>query len=149
MPFQGTPATSFETAFRKEMQIGFQDIDVLGHVNNIVYLRWVQDIAVRHWNSCASPDIANQYIFVVLRHEIDYRDPLVSGDRAIVRTWLGKARGARFGRYVDIRKEGSDRFSAFAHTTWVMKDRGSGRPEKVTDDVIEAFGLDPDLARAQ
>ncbi|NHK28642.1 acyl-CoA thioesterase [Parvularcula flava] len=139
----GKGAVSLETAFTREIFATVRDIDVLGHVNNAVYLRWVQDVAVRHWRKVAPLDLQEQVIFVVLRHEIDYRDPITTGDKAVISTWLGKAKGPRFDRYVDIRKEGASKFSARALTTWCMKDKKTGRPLRITDEIFDIFGLDP------
>ena len=53
------------------------DIDTMGHVNNIVYLRWVQKVATAHWNAAATEQQKNDYAWVVLRHEIDLSAPRV------------------------------------------------------------------------
>ena len=51
-----------------------EDIDVQGHVNNVAFVRWIQDIAVAHWFSIANEAIRTKYTWVVLRHEIDYKN---------------------------------------------------------------------------
>ena len=48
------------------------DIDELGHVSNIVYVRWIQDIATAHWRAVARPEDIAAFVWVVTRHEIDY-----------------------------------------------------------------------------
>lgn len=85
---------SFETAFRAAFDPKPEDFDAHGHVNNAVYLRWAQEIAVRHWSAAASGALQRRWLWIVLRHEIDYRDPILPGDRAEARTWLGAADGA-------------------------------------------------------
>ena len=75
------------------------DIDENGHVNNVVYLRWVQEMAVAHWSSRIAPDQQALWAWVVLRHEIDYRRPLLPGEVAHARTWVGERRGPRFIRW--------------------------------------------------
>ncbi len=67
------------------------DIDQLGHVNNVVYLRWVQDAAVAHWVAAASEAEQRSYLWVVTRHEIDYKRPAFAGDTIVARTWVGTA----------------------------------------------------------
>ena len=68
------PATeSFELA----ITITPEDIDELGHVNNVVYLRWVQETAVAHWRAAATPAQQAEVVWVVVRHEIEYK-PLQS-----------------------------------------------------------------------
>jgi acyl-CoA thioester hydrolase len=49
------------------------------HVNNIVYLRWAQEMAIAHWRARASAEMLTSYVWVVVRHEVDYRAPLVLG----------------------------------------------------------------------
>jgi acyl-CoA thioester hydrolase len=137
----GLGAISYETAFAYPLTPVAADIDEMGHVNNTVYLRWVQEAATRHWFHVAPPAITDAFVFIVLRHEIDYRDPVLLGDDVEVRTWLGKASGPRFDRHVDIRKKGAPRFSARAVTTWVMIDKASGRPKRVGEEVFNAFAV--------
>ncbi len=139
----GTGAKSFETAFGTEITPEEGDFDGLGHVNNIVYLRWAQDIAVRHWSLVAPPDLRARVLFVVLRHEIDYRHPILPGDGTQVRTWLGKAAGPRFDRHVDIRRQGANRFSAKVRTTWCMLNTDTRRPQRIGQEIFSVFGLEP------
>lgn len=119
------------------------EIDALGHVNNAVYVRWVQDAAVAHWEAIAAgTELEASYVWVCLRHEIDYRAEVLPGEEVTVKTWLGKRDGARFDRHTDIRKTGSDRWSAKGLTTWVLIDRVTGRPKRVPQGVLDAFGVD-------
>ncbi|MEE4208598.1 MAG: thioesterase family protein [Parvularcula sp.] len=125
-----------------------EDIDELGHVNNAVYVRWVQDAAVAHWFAVAPQDIHDAHIWVCSRHEIDYLGEIKEGETVEVRTWLGEVAGARFSRHVDIRKPGAKRPSAKAVTWWVLLDRATGRPRRVGPEMLELFGLDPKEHRA-
>ena len=78
---------------RFEMRITIDpgDIDQMGHVNNVVYLRWVQDVAVAHWLAAAPTVDLDKLLWVVIRHEIDYKQPAFLGDEIIARTWVGTA----------------------------------------------------------
>ena len=79
------------------------DIDENGHVNNVVYLGWAQDMAIAHWKSRASQEDQDALAWVALRHEVDYRRALVLGETASARTWVAQqAEGPRFDRYVRI-----------------------------------------------
>lgn len=139
----GLGAHSFDTAYPSRRQAVDTDIDELGHVNNAAYVKWIQDAAVGHWTHLASGPLATDHVWVCLRHEIDYLLPILPGETAHIRTWLGKRQGARFDRHIDIRKEGSTRASVIAVTTWVMLDKATGRPRRVGDDVMAVFGLTP------
>lgn len=115
------------------------DIDELGHVNNAVWLRWIQDVATRHWRATAAADQVDAYIWVVVRHEIDYLRALELGGTAIARTWIpDPPKGARFDRLVEF--TGADAKPLVrARTTWAILDKASGRPLRVPADVAARF----------
>ena len=117
------------------------DIDELGHVNNAVYLVWAQDIAVAHWRTIASDALVSKYVWIALRHEIDYRDEIKVGETAEIRTWLGAASGPRYERHIDIRKPGAPRFAAKVLTTWCLIDAESRKPKRVGPEILEPFGF--------
>ncbi|WP_312162583.1 thioesterase family protein [Phenylobacterium sp.] len=115
------------------------DIDANGHVNNVVYVRWIQDMATSHWASRQPADEQARWAWIVLRHEIDYRRALMPGETATARTWVAEAaEGPRFDRFVRI--DGPDgAMCAQARTVWCMIDAASGRPKRVTPEIIERF----------
>lgn len=116
----------------------FADIDELGHVNNTVYLRWVQDVATAHWHSTARPVDIARYVWVVTRHEIDYLRPTLAGETIGLTTWVGAPKGARFDRHVEI--TGIDgRMRARALTIWALIDTVSGRAVRVPPEVAAPF----------
>lgn len=115
------------------------DIDELGHVNNVVYLRWVQEVAAAHWQKVAPEDIQKNYSWVVLRHEIDYMRPVLAGDEVIGYTWVEEPRGPKIIRYVRLYRTGEDQPLAEAKTTWCLLDAGSMRPRRITDDIAHTF----------
>ena len=115
------------------------DIDELGHVNNAVWVQWIQQVAVAHWAAVADAAHVDAYIWVVVRHEIDYLRAAFAGDRIIARTWVGDApRGARFDRLMEF--VGADgKTCVRAKTQWAIIDKASGRPIRVPPDVIAPF----------
>ncbi len=115
------------------------DIDANGHVNNVVYVRWIQDMATSHWASRQPADEQARWAWIVLRHEIDYRRALMPGETATARTWVADtAEGPRFDRFVRI--DGPDgAMCAQARTEWCMIDAATGRPKRVTPEIIERF----------
>jgi acyl-CoA thioester hydrolase len=115
------------------------DIDDLGHVNNIVYLRWVQEAATAHWRAAAPPDAVDTVAWVVRRHEIDYRHAAMPGDRIVVRTWIGAAEGLTFERLTEILRADDRRVLAEARTLWIPIDVRSGRPTRVSEEVRRRF----------
>ena len=128
-------------SFELPIQVQPADIDRLGHVNNVVYLRWVQDVAVAHWRAAATAAQQAEVLWVVLRHEIDYRHPARLGDGIIARTWVGTATRRAFERHTEILRAGDRRLLARARTLWCPIDPGTGKPKRVGDDVRERFSV--------
>jgi acyl-CoA thioester hydrolase len=127
------------TPFEKQITAGPGDIDELGHVNNAVWVRWIQDMATAHWYAVAPPEYAERYIWVVVRHEIDYLRAVLPGETVTGRTWVGEEpRGARFDRHVEfVGEDGKARVKA--KTTWAIIDKATGRPLRVPPEVAAPF----------
>jgi acyl-CoA thioester hydrolase len=116
-----------------------EHIDELGHVNNAVWVDWIQQIATAHWAAVSAPEHQATYIWVVTRHEIDYRGNVGVGESVTAETFIPAAPvGARFDRRVDFR-DGAGKLIVCANTTWAMIDRASGRLARVRDDVTAPF----------
>jgi acyl-CoA thioester hydrolase len=115
------------------------DIDILGHVNNAVWVQWIQEIAVAHWESMAPAAVQDACFFVVTRHEIDYRGNVAEGESVTAETWVDEPpRGARFNR--NVRFLGEDgKVRVEAKTTWAMIDRASGRIGRVPGGLAALF----------
>lgn len=135
MPAPTAPADRFE------LPVGITpaDIDELGHVNNVVYLRWAQEIAIAHWRAAAAPEHQEAIAWVALRHEIDYKHPALPGDAIIASTWVGTADAVRFERLVEILRASDRRLLAQARTLWCPISRATGRITRVGDDVRRIF----------
>ena len=115
------------------------DIDELGHVNNALWVRWMEDVATAHWNAVASPDHVAAYVWVVVRHEIDYAGNVILGETVTARTWISDhPRGARFNRNMEF--TGPDgKVKVKSITTWALVDRASGRIARVPREVSDPF----------
>ena len=74
--------------FSREFAPSASDIDANGHVNNVVYVRWIQDMATSHWDARQPAEEQSKWAWIVLRHEIDYRRALMPGETATARTWV-------------------------------------------------------------
>jgi acyl-CoA thioester hydrolase len=117
------------------------DIDEQDHVNNTVYLRWIQDVATAHWKSLASAEAQAAIGWVVLRHEIDYRSPASLGDEILLRTWVGKASRLKFERFTEIRRKIDKQLLAQARTLWVPIDVRTGKPMRVSAELRAQFSI--------
>ena len=115
------------------------DIDELGHVNNAVWVRWIQDIAVAHWQAVAPPEQVDAFVWVVTRHAIEYRGNVAAGETVTGETWVPEPpKGARFDRHV--RFTGADgRVKVEAVTTWALLERATGRLLRVRPEVAAPF----------
>ncbi|HEX9562464.1 MAG TPA: thioesterase family protein [Gemmatimonadaceae bacterium] len=125
-------------AFEQPIRVAADHLDELHHVNNVVYLRWIQDIATAHWTAIAPPDALQSVAWVARRHEIDYLSATVLGDELVIRTWVGQAQGLTFERLTEIRRADGQPV-ARARTLWVPIDRGTGKPRRVSDEVRALF----------
>jgi acyl-CoA thioester hydrolase len=115
------------------------DIDELGHVNNAVWVRWMERIAVAHWDSDAAPEHRERYAWVVTRHAIDYRGNVGRGARVEAETFIPEGpTGARFDRCTRF-CDNQGRVLVEARTTWALIDRASGRLVRVPADVAAPF----------
>ncbi len=125
--------------FELTIRVEPSDIDQLGHVNNVVYLRWVQDVAVAHWMATTTEAQQRDVRWVVVRHEIDYKHAARLADGIVARTWVGAASGTLFERHTEILRAADRRLLARTRTLWCPVDARTGRPKQVTDDVRERF----------
>ena len=116
-----------------------EHIDELGHVNNAVWVDWIQQIATAHWSAVASPAHQAAYIWVVTRHEIDYRGNIALGESVTAETFIPSApSGARFNRRVDF-TDAAGKVIVSAQTTWALIDKASGRLQRVREDIAAPF----------
>lgn len=116
-----------------------EHIDVMGHVNNAVWVQWMESIATAHWEADALPEHVAAYAWVVTRHEIDYRGNIREGETVIAETFIKDGpSGARFNRYVAFRNE-ADKVIVSAKSTWAMIDRNTSRVQRVPQEVAAAF----------
>lgn len=125
--------------FEYPISIDSYDIDENEHVNNISYLKWVQDVAIAHWNSVSDTEMRSNYIWVVNRHEIDYLKEAYLDSKLIAKTWVVEPHGARSYRFVEIYDTESNTVIAKIKTTWILLDLPTKRPRRIESDIINAF----------
>lgn len=120
--------------FSKKHIVTSSEIDELNHVNNVVYLSWIQDIANDHWAVLKEGHDTEGYVWVVLRHEIDYLRQAVLGDEVIITTWVGETAGVKSIRHVEIYK--AEKLLVKAQTTFCLLEANSFRPARITDTIL-------------
>jgi acyl-CoA thioester hydrolase len=125
-----------QNPFIVPLQVVENDFDQLGHVNNVAFLRYVQDAAVAHWRAATSVELQRQFLWVVRRHEIEYLKPGLPGDELTARTWVGEPAGARWDRFTEIVRAVDGQVLVRARTEWVLLDADTGRPRRVTAEMV-------------
>lgn len=115
--------------------VSVSDIDTLNHVNNITYLQWVQNAAQKHWGILSNADIDKNYVWVVIRHEIDYFLPALLNDVITVSTYIGDSYGVKSERFVEIKK--GDKILAKAKTIWCLLDKNTMKPVKFPSEIMD------------
>ena len=123
--------------FRYAVAIDPADIDHMGHVNNSVYLKWVQDAVVDYWRSIAPPEAVAKHLWVALKHEITYRKPTFLQDIVVAEVIAEKVEGAR-ASFTTVVRRGQDVLSE-VKSTWCCLDAGTHRPARLARDVIARF----------
>ncbi len=137
--------TQASEAFELPIVVEPADIDELGHVNNVTYLRWVQDAAVAHWRARAPAADQAKLFWVVVRHEIDYKQAAYLGDEIVARTWVGAASRIKFERHTEVLRASDGRLLARARTLWCPIDAQTGKPASVSPEVRASFSVDAPL----
>ena len=116
-----------------------EDLDELQHVNNVRYVQWIQDIAKEHWDVRATDQLKEDFLWVVVRHEIDYKKQAFLKDELLIETYVGDTTFVTSDRYVNIRKADSGELLVGAKSTWCLLDTSSKKPTKITEELRKVF----------
>ena len=121
-------------------------IDENGHVNNVHYVQWMQDIAVRHYAFIGGlpPTQAIGATWVVRSHSIEYLRPAFAGDEIEVRTWVVNLRRVRSLRRYEFFNKAEDKLLVRGETDWVFVDTTTGLPLAIPENIAALFPLLPD-----
>lgn len=122
------------------LEVRPEHIDANGHVNNVVYVGWLQEAGTAHWSARFDEETRARWSWVALRHEIDYlRGISPDATGVVARTWVGDPEGPRFNRYVRI-EDGEGRLCAQGVSEWCLVDARSLRPHRIPADMVARFG---------
>jgi acyl-CoA thioester hydrolase len=113
------------------------DIDEIGHVNNAVYLKWVQAAVLHHWYRLAPKEAVAAHLWVALKHEISYLHPAFLNDHIVVRVLLEKLLGAR-AFYNTLINRGDD-VLAEVNSCWCCLDSATKKPVRLARDIVARF----------
>jgi len=122
-------------SYYQTIKVQPNEIDNLNHVNNVVYLQWVNDIAEKHWEILTNDEIDKKYFWVAIRHEIDYVNPAFLNDEITVYTWVGESKGVRSIRNVHIYR--GDTLLVKTKTTWCLINSKTLKPSRIEKDIFD------------
>lgn len=125
--------------FQSEITVPASAIDNLKHVNNVVYLQWVQDVAEQHWNESTDSALREKLAWVVVNHFIEYKAPAFEKDLLILKTWVENYSGVTSERHTEILRKADNKLLAKAKTLWCLLDKTNGKPLRITDDLRALF----------
>jgi acyl-CoA thioester hydrolase len=126
--------------FRKTIIVKKDDLDELNHVNNVRYVQWIQDISKEHWMTSASESMREGVIWVVMHHDIRYKNSAQLGDVIQVGTYIEKSRGAVSVRIVEMRNAETDTLLVRSRTEWCLLNEKTLKPIRISEEVKRLFG---------
>lgn len=128
-----------QNSYIQEREVQTGEIDQNNHVNNVVYLEWVQDIAYKHWNELTKDNPLDNFVWFVIRHEIDYIQQVVLGDKITLKTWVGETQGVKSVRHVEILKDGT--LLAKSVTTFCLLNTATKRPARISKEIKDILQI--------
>jgi acyl-CoA thioester hydrolase len=125
--------------FSHSFSVSAADIDEQSHVNNVAYVKWIQDVAVAHWFSATSETQRGKYIWMVTRHEIDYKKQAFENEEITATTWVGEPTRISWERFTEIKC--GESLLVKARSVWCLIDREISKPTRITLELKELFQM--------
>ena len=123
--------------FSHSFVVSAEYIDEQGHVNNVAYLRWIQDVAIAHWRYAVTEEMLAKFGWITVRHEIDYKKQAFENEKITATTWVGEWTHVTCERFTEIHR--GEELLVKGRTVWCMIDRGTARPVKIAKELISRF----------
>ena len=120
--------------YQYSITVSKEHLDNLKHVNNVVYVQWINDISEKHWQQLSNPNIDSKYFWVVLKHEIDYFSRAILNDELTIKTQVGESSGIKSIRHVEILK--NEKILVKGKTTWCLIDAKTHKPKRIDDEIL-------------
>ncbi|SMG16925.1 acyl-CoA thioester hydrolase [Marivirga sericea] len=125
--------------FQLEIETKATDFDGMGHINNVVYLQWVQDVAEAHWKYVSGKNDHESNLWVALRHEIDYKKEIKPDEKIVAETWVASMEGVKSERMTRIFNPETAQTKAEARTFWCLIDANTKRPKRIPEEMKERY----------
>lgn len=125
--------------FEFTVTVASEHIDAQNHVNNLVYLEWCIEAAEKHWSRNATNQLLNEYVWFVLKHEIQYKAQAVLGDQLCLKTWVSTNAGVRSERQYEIYNQNSGKLLVQAKTLWCLLRADNKKPTAIPEEICNLF----------
>jgi len=125
--------------FTITIKVAPQHLDEVNHVNNVIYVQWMQDIATMHWDAFASDKLKQEVLWVVRQHVIDYHNQAFLNDELRMETWTGEHTNVTWKRYYEITRPLDTKKIISAASIWIPLDRKTQRPRKIDEELVTLF----------
>ena len=125
--------------FEKLITATKDDLDELNHVNNVRYVQWVNDIAKEHWLQEATPKMLENYIWVVLKHCIEYKNPAFLNEIIKLRTYVSFSEGVTSTRVVEFYNNNNNKLLAKSEINFCLINAQNSRPIRIPQDISQLF----------
>ena len=138
-----TTNSNSSAIYRHELTVPKSAVDQNGHVNNVVYVQWMQDVAILHSEATGGTRAMHRAgaTWVVRSHKIEYSNPAFAGEEVTAFTWVANIRKVRSLRRYKFLRKCDNTLLASGETEWVFVDAKSRRPQKIPDEVARAFPI--------
>jgi acyl-CoA thioester hydrolase len=135
--------TDSSKIYRYEFIVPESALDMNGHVNNVVYVQWMQDVAMLHSDAVGGTSAMHEAggTWVVHSHKVEYLRPAFAGEEVVALTWVVNFRRVRSVRGYKFYRKSDNTLLAKGETEWVFVDSERGRPRKIPDEVNGLFPL--------
>jgi acyl-CoA thioester hydrolase len=114
-------------------------LDFVNHVNNVVYVQWMQDIATMHWDALASNKLKNEILWMIKRHEIDYHNQAFLNDELRMETWTGEYTNVTWKGHYEITRPSDKKKIIAAASVWIPIDTATQRPRRIDEELLMIF----------
>ncbi len=131
--------SSASKKFSTTIAVKPEHLDALLHVNNVMYVQWMQDIATMHWQALATPELQEQLIWMVRRHEIDYYNQAFINDELLMQTWTGDYTNVTWKRHYEIIRPADGKKIITALSVWIPVDIKTQKPRRVDEAMVKLF----------
>lgn len=125
--------------FEQKLKVENSHLDEQNHVNNVQYVQWVQDVAKAHWESRAPEEFQKKYFWIVVRHEIDYKQQAFLNEEILLQTYVSETSHVKSLRHVIIKNAKTEKVLVEAKTTWALMEKESQKPSKIAEELKKIF----------